>query len=136
MTITGGCYCGAVRYEAQGEPITHGQCNCRECQYISGGAENLFMIVPSAGFRYVKGEPKSFTRPDLERPVTRQFCGECGTHLCTRTPRTDAIVILKVGALDDPTVYAGPQSVIWASEAQAFHIMPPGVPTFDGFPPR
>ena len=37
MAITGRCYCGAVRYEADGPPAFKGQCHCRECQYISGG---------------------------------------------------------------------------------------------------
>ena len=81
MTFEGGCYCRAVRYEAEGNPILKAQCHCRECQYISGGAENVFMVMPPDGFRYIKGTPKSFTRGDLEKPVTREFCSECGTAM-------------------------------------------------------
>ena len=32
MVIEGGCYCGALRYRAEGEPVFAGQCHCRECQ--------------------------------------------------------------------------------------------------------
>jgi hypothetical protein len=136
MTLSGGCYCGAVRYEAGGEPRFRGQCHCRECQYISGGSENLFMIMPAAEFRYVKGQPKGFTRSDLAAAGTREFCPECGTHLTTRTPADASIVILKVGTLDDPSVFGGPQAAIWTSDKQAFHLIPEGIPTFPGFPGR
>lgn len=134
MSFTGRCYCGAVRYEAEGPPGFKGQCHCRECQYITGGAENVFMIVPSAGFRYTQGAPKGYKRADLENGVTREFCAECGTHLTTRVPRDPSIVILKVGTLDDPSVYGGPQAAIWMSEAQPYHLVPEGVMTFPGFP--
>lgn len=136
MTISGGCYCGAVRYEADGPPVFQGQCNCRECQYITGGAENLFMILPEPGFRYVKGEPAKFSRTDLATPATREFCGKCGTHLTTRAPGSPGNVILKIGTLDDRSQYAGPQMVIWTDDAQPYHVIPQGVPTFPGFPGR
>jgi hypothetical protein len=77
------------------------QCRCRECQYISGGSPNMFMLMPPDRFGYTKGMPKQFSRSDLENAVTREFCAECGTHLVTRRPGLPA-VILKVGTLDDP----------------------------------
>ena len=74
----------ALRYEAVGEPAMKALCHCRECQYITGGGPNLFMAMPIDGFRYTKGTPKQFARKDLEKPVTREFCPECGTHVITR----------------------------------------------------
>ena len=135
MTISGGCYCGEVRYEAEGDPVVKGQCTCRECQYITGGSENLFMLMPAQGFRYVQGQPKGFRRSDLEQPVTREFCPNCGTHLVTRTPDPN-VVVLKVGGLDDPAVFGGPQIAIWTSEAQPYHVLPQGAQTFPGVPGR
>jgi DNA-binding MarR family transcriptional regulator len=101
MTFEGGCYCGQVRYVAEGEPRLKAQCHCRECQYISGGAPNMFMLMAPKGSRYVSGAPKSVTRSDLAQPVMREFCENCGTHLTTRRPDLP-LVILKVGTLDDP----------------------------------
>jgi hypothetical protein len=83
MTTTGGCYCGEIRYEADGEPVMKGECHCRECQYLTGGQANDFMAMPTAGFRYTNGEPKeassgatSTRRGDagiLRRPAGRKF---------------------------------------------------------------
>jgi hypothetical protein len=73
MTFEGGCYCGQVRYVAEGKPRLKAQCHCRECQYISSGAPNMFMLMAPEGFRYVSGTPKTFTRGDLSQPVTREF---------------------------------------------------------------
>jgi hypothetical protein len=123
MTFEGGCYCGKIRYVAQGEPRLKAQCHCRECQYISGGAPNMFMLMPPEGFRYLSGTPKAFTRTDLEQPVTREFCETCGTHIATRRPGLNA-VILKVGTLDDPSLFGAPQMAIYAVDRQPFHISP------------
>jgi hypothetical protein len=135
MKLEGGCYCGKVRYVAEGEPMRKGQCHCRECQFITGGAPNIFVVMPSAGFAYTKGAPKQFTRGDLENPVTREFCPDCGTHLATRPPGRPVIVV-KVGTLDDPKLYGGPQMAIFTIDKQSFHQIPEGLPTFERMPQR
>ncbi len=135
MKFEGGCYCRKVRYVAEGEPRLKAQCHCRECQYISGGAPNMFMLMPPVGFRYVSGAPKTFARDDLEQPVTREFCENCGTHLTTRRPGL-RMVILKVGTLDDPRLFGGPQMAIYVAGKQPFHVIAEGLPTFERLPPR
>jgi hypothetical protein len=112
-----------------------GQCHCRECQYISGGAPNLFMLMPPGSLKYTKGQPKPFSRADLERPVTREFCAECGTHLTTRPQAVPAIVV-KVGTLDDPTLFGSPQMAIYTCDKQPFHQIPEGLPAFERLPQR
>ena len=133
MKLEGGCYCGAVRYLAEGEPVMKAQCHCRECQYMTGGAPNMFIAMPVAGFSYTKGEPRTFTRSDIERPVTREFCAVCGTHMVTR-PRGFPAVIVKVGTLDDPSQYSGPDMAIYTVDMQSFHQVPQGVRTFERLP--
>ena len=133
MDVEGGCYCGALRYRATGNALFTGQCHCRECQYIAGGMPNVIMGMPESGFAYTKGAGKPFRREDLANPVTREFCADCGTHLITRAPAFGAVMI-KVGTLDDPTVFGGPQLAIYTSEKQTFHHVPPGVQAFERFP--
>ena len=69
------------------------------------------------------------------RPVTREFCENCGTHLTTRRPDLP-LVILKVGTLDDPSLFGAPQMAIYTVDKQPFHMIPEGVPTFEREPPR
>lgn len=133
MKLEGGCYCGALRFVAEGAPMMKAQCHCRECQYFSGGSPNLFILMPPDGFSYAKGAPKTFTRSDLEAPVTREFCAECGTHIATR--RQDMpMVVLKVGTLDDPAQFEGPKMAIFTIDKQAFHHIPDGMPRFEKLP--
>jgi hypothetical protein len=135
MTPEGGCYCGALRYLAEGEPTLKAQCHCRECQHISGGSPNLFMLMPTDGFRYTKGVPKRFKRGDIENAVTREFCPDCGTHLITRRPGLDAVV-LKIGTLDDPGLFGGAKIAIFTVDRQPFHHIPDGMPSFERLPNR
>ena len=133
MEANGRCYCGAVRYSVSGDPVIQAQCHCRECQYVSGGSPNVTIGFPEAGFKYTQGTPKQFRRKDLPQPVTREFCGECGTQLVSRAPGLPGVALLKVGTLDDPKAFA-PQMAIFLVDKQPFHLVPEGIATFDRVP--
>ena len=89
--------------------------------------------MPIAGFTYTKGTPKKFSRSDLERPVTREFCAECGTHVVTRPPGFPAVVI-KFGTLEDPSLFSGPDLAIYTVDKQSFHQIPERLPSFERLP--
>lgn len=133
MKLTGGCYCGGLRYEAEGEPMMKAQCHCRECAYLTGGSPNVFVAMPVGGFTYTKGEPASFTRSDIPNPVTREFCGACGTPILTRT-KTFPAAIIKLGSLDDPEAAGGPDIAIFTVDKRSYHQIPAGMPAFERLP--
>ncbi len=133
MKTTGGCYCGAVRYEITGEAQASLQCHCRECQYISGGNPAALMIFPFESFQLTSGEMKQFRRSDLERPVTRHFCENCGTGIASETPSRPGSIVIKVGTLDDPSIFA-PAVAIFTCDKQDSHHIPEGIPAFDKRP--
>jgi hypothetical protein len=133
-TFTGGCYCGGVRYQCEGPPLMRGLCYCRTCQMISGGAGNLFMAVDAQNFQFTTGTPKSFTKKDHPWRPTRHFCDTCGVHQTARSERAPSAVLIKIGTLDDPSVFGGPQLVTWTSEMQKFHLLPPDVPAYPEMP--
>lgn len=133
MAVTGRCYCGDIHYESDNEADMAIQCHCRECQYITGGHPNAIVMFPLAGFRFTKGEPKTFARPDLDNPVTRYFCPNCGTGIGTRSPARPDSMIIKVGTLDDPSQFK-PRAAIFTLDKQPFHHLPDGVPAFERRP--
>ena len=134
MIVTGGCYCGALRFEIEGPFPLRGLCFCHTCQKISGGAGNLFLGIEARQFRYTKGEPQRFAKTP-ETPA-REFCGACGTHLAARSPKLPDGLIVKVGTLDDPARFEGPQMAFWTEEMQVFHHIPEGVKSFVRLPGR
>jgi len=105
VRITGGCLCGAVRYEYAGEVGAAGYCHCEDCRRTSGSAFGVSVRVAASGFRVTLGQAKSFTKPgDSGRLVTRCFCGDCGSPLYTLPPLHPDVVFIKAGSLDDPSV--------------------------------
>lgn len=111
-----------------------GLCLCRTCQNISGGGGNFFMAVAANTFQFTKGSPKSFNKNDRPGSPTRHFCEDCGVHLTARSDRAPSAVLIKVGTLDDPGAFEGPQLVTWTSEMQKFHLLPANVPAHAEFP--
>ena len=134
MKAKGGCYCGAVRYEVDGDTIFNGQCHCRECQYYSGGQPNMVFGVPAAAFKLTSGEPATYARRDLEAPVKRSFCGTCGTPLWSESPYMPGAYLLKAGTLDNPADFGMAQMAIYMCDAQPFHAKLEGIPVFDKAP--
>ena len=133
MRISGGCYCGSLRYESVGDIEASIQCHCRECQYITGGNPNVIMIMPLNGFEFVKGIPKTFKRKDIENAVTRLFCENCGTGIGTKNPNRPNSIILKVGTFDDPSIFK-PDIAIFTIDKQKFHYIENGIKTFEKKP--
>lgn len=135
MTIrTGGCACGAIRYELTAEPFFQAACHCRACQYTSGGSPTLAMGFPAAALTITKGEPRFYwSDGDSGAKVGRAFCETCGTPLFSKPEANSAMVVIKVGSLDDPSAFAV-QANIYAKGAQPWHYMAPGVPKFEGMP--
>ena len=135
MKVEGGCYCGAVRYKVEGDPVFKGQCHCRECQHITGGAANLTMGISDANFKYIKGTPSAYTRTDIDNPVTREFCSICGAPLLTRAPAAlPDTVLLKVGSMDNPADFGGPDIAIHTDDKYDFHLIGEGVAQFAKLP--
>jgi len=74
---TGGCLCGAIRYETAGEPVFTLRCHCRDCQRQSGAAHVPAARFPSAGFRILLGTPRRYvTKADSGNDIVRVFCGD------------------------------------------------------------
>jgi hypothetical protein len=132
--FSGGCLCGGVRYEVSGNPHTSYSCHCRDCQYITGGSPNNAIYIPKAVLSMIKGEPASYSsQSDSGTRITRFFCGNCGTPLFGESEMFQGAIVLKVGSLDDPSVFKSTMNV-WVSSAQPWHYIDPDLPNHDTKP--
>ena len=125
MILTGGCLCGAVRYELTGEAIFSSQCHCRDCQRVSGSAFVATMRVPARGFRITHGTPKFYVKKaDSGNDVTRAFCADCGSALYSSVSTHPERIGLRPTSLDDRSKFRSEAGILVKS-AQALGLREP-----------
>jgi hypothetical protein len=71
MPITGGCMCGAVRYESSAEPLLMVKCHCRDCQRTTGGPYVPAVVFPISAFRVVQGQVQHYATPKFPQRNSR-----------------------------------------------------------------
>src|SRR3981081_3457000 len=112
--VTGGCFCGAVRYEASVAPADVHYCHCRMCQRAFGYLFAILCSFPLDQFSWVRGRPKMYQSSKVAR---RGFCARCGTPLVFRNVDDDNRIGISVGSLDRPEL-AAPE-IHWGIESKA-----------------
>jgi hypothetical protein len=132
-TMTGGCLCGAVRYEIAGDPAMQLVCHCSHCQKQAGSAFSTIIGVPETAVALTQGRPKSFIdHGESGQAVERQFCGTCGSPLFSKVAVSPGMTWVKTGTLDDSSWFA-PAAHIWTRSKQPW-VETGAVPTFDTNP--
>jgi len=116
--LTGGCQCGAIRYEVAGTPKRLVACHCTACQRQSGSAFGMTMVVDEEDFRLTKGELKTYaSKSDAGRAKLGAFCPECGTRIYHKSAWRKDTVSVKPGTLDD-TRWLKPEMHLWTGSKQ------------------
>ena len=132
--FTGGCLCGAVRYECTAEPQVAGHCQCHDCRRTSGTGHASHMQVPADAVTFA-GRAKGHTTPAASgNRVTRHFCGACGAPVYSTNSGFPGTVFLRASSLDDPAHFR-PQMVVWTASAPAWDHVDAALPSFPGNPP-
>ncbi len=103
MIISGGCFCGAVRYQFhEGEhPVAN--CHCSMCRKTSGAPFVTWLVIPAAQFEYTAGKPALLQSSDAG---TRYFCDQCGTPVVCLSSKHPEIVDVTLGSVDHPEQFA------------------------------
>ena len=97
--VTGGCFCGAVRYEAEADLHETYYCHCRICQKTSGAPAEIAVTVKPESLIYTNEEPKYFQSSPFGRAG---FCRQCGSRLVSMSLDKDDWANVSVGSLDHP----------------------------------
>src|SRR5690349_5827432 len=100
MPVTGGCHCGAIRYEVAGDPQVHALCHCTDCRRHAGAPMVSWAMYPVAAMKITKGAPTIY---QSSRHGRRHFCAACGTGLFYFNDEAmPGIVDIQSATLDDP----------------------------------
>ena len=108
----GGCYCGAIRYQATAEPRFVSICYCANCRRAAGAQSVAWVTFPLASFTFVKGDP---VRYRTDTGAWRTFCSSCGTSLTYENDKRPEDIDVTTGSVDYPEAFA-PREHIFEDE--------------------
>lgn len=97
--ITGGCYCGQVRYRATQEPIYQANCHWANCRRAIGAQSVAWITVGRANFEFETGTPRRYR---TDTGAWRTFCDRCGTSLTYERDTRPGEIDITTGSLDRP----------------------------------
>lgn len=128
LPITGGCVCGAVRYESTAEPLLMVKCHCRDCQRTSGGPYVPAVVFSFAAFRVTQGTIQHHaTESERGGHNLRGFCPKCGSRLTGAENPERGIIGVVASSLDDPSIFA-PTLEMFVDDAQPWDLMDQATP--------
>ncbi|MBX3480405.1 MAG: GFA family protein [Caulobacter sp.] len=118
-TLTGGCLCGAVRYQAAAEPQMVGDCYCVDCRRSSGTTHCTHAVFVAEAVK-VSGAVSRYERAaDSGNLVTRAFCPRCGSAVYSTNAAMPGMIFIRASSLDDLEAVA-PGMTVYASRAPSW----------------
>src|SRR5579862_6041623 len=120
MTISGGCFCGQVRYIIDAPPLGARMCWCRDCQRIASGSATVNVLFPEQAVQFTGDITTLDKIADSGNSVRRGFCPKCGSQIYSATLYPVGLPIrIRAGTLDDSELQP-PQAIIWTSSAPSW----------------
>jgi hypothetical protein len=130
---TGGCLCGALRYEAEGEPLSMGHCYCADCRKASGSGFIPFLEFSQRAVRFT-GQRLEYRSPAASgREAVRNSCPVCGGLVFGGDVGAAETFTLYAGSLDEPSSFR-PEVAIFTRGRPAWAVIPAGLKVFEGLP--
>jgi len=130
--LTGECFCGNVRYEADAQAFDETVCHCSFCRRIAGAIAVAWFSIPRSALRFVSGTPVSF---QSSARVTRRFCRDCGTPLTFEMEDRPDEVDVTTCSLEDPETMP-PKDHTQAASKLAWVHLSDGLPVYPEWRPE
>jgi hypothetical protein len=132
MVLTGGCHFGAVRYQVEGDALTHALCHCGDCRRSAGAPMVGWTMYRRDALKVTKGTPKVYRSSQHGR---RHFCRDCGTGLFYANAEIlPGIIDIQSATYDDPNAVPArihiqvAERIRWMEHAHE-------LPKFERYPP-
>ena len=131
MVWTGGCLCGALKFQAKGEPLDVASCHCINCRKMTGAAFATFVVFLPNKWKWIQGEPATYAATE---DLVRGFCRDCGSPVTSwRNSERDKWIIAWAGALDQAEKLK-PRHHIFAKDELPWLHLEDGLRRYDMFP--
>lgn len=132
---TGGCACGAIRYETTDEPIFENHCHCGHCQKRSGTGHGSYLTFAQRADVTIVGDAKIWgVVGDSGNDKMHAFCPTCGTPVYLTFAAMPGLIAVHAASLDDPGRF-NPQVVTYSSCRHMWDKMDPSLQAFERMPP-
>lgn len=132
MTWSGGCLCGAVRYQVDAEPKWVSHCYCSICRKQTGALVGTYVTFPAGTVNWIGVAP---TRYRSSKDVERSFCSKCGGTIGFHRVHETT---LSAGSLDNPSAlpFGGKRNDhVWCQDRVSWFNISDEWPRHDRFPP-
>jgi len=129
----GGCLCGAVRYEARGDPMYQGYCFCRDCRKASGSGFVPFLVFPANSVRFSGETRHSIAKSFRGGEAVRNHCATCGGLVFGGIVGRDSEHTIYAGSLDEPALFH-PTIALFSRDRPDWVTMPAGLTVFETMP--
>lgn len=129
--FTGGCLCGAVRYEVTGEPVRTQICHCNDCRRATGSSFATNVFVNSDDLKVTQGQLRIYKHLAESGNVrVKEFCETCGAQLFSWGEHRPELKSVKVGSIDDAS-FVQPWAHVYVSRALPFTLLDDGLKKFE-----
>lgn len=117
LTLTGGCYCGAVRFEVKGSPKASYFCHCQQCRKLTGSAHASNMQISPEAVSFTSGISSitQFQCP-TGRAFSNAFCKQCGSGVPFKGKSGDWMFV-PIGSLDEAPEDLIDYNIFWDDRA-------------------
>ena len=122
----GGCLCGKIRYQIEGDPFASDYYHCRICQRQTGAPVSAWMDFKKEQIKLLDVKVKEF---ESSKTVRRGFCSNCGSTLSFRDIMQPDYLTLSITSLDDPNTFS-PKYHIYVDSAVKWHSIIDEYPKF------
>lgn len=133
-SYTGGCACGAIRYEIPSEPIFQNHCQCLDCQHKSGTGHGSYLSFMRGGVKQTGSAALWEMVGDSGNVKTRAFCPACGSPVYMTYAAMPDVITVHAASLDDPSRFK-PQAVTYAVRGYEWDVLDPALTRFEKMPP-
>lgn len=130
----GGCACGAIRYEIADKPLVEVDCQCRDCQRMSGTGHGSYLTFPNRDRVTLTGRAAHWdVAGDSGNVKTHAFCPACGSPVYLTSAAMPDVFSVHAASLDDPSRYT-PQMVFYTASGFPWDRLDPGLAKFEKLP--